>query len=198
MSLDADGARMIRELLTWVEQHEDEIDPDTFSWSKPFARWLQADRSLSDKQRTWLRNVYEKTLDVPDVRERLERRQGARRQAPRDVHPRGSPSPPAAQAARPEDAVTAPLTLPEPPAVPGGVRGRRPLREAPRRPSGQACRTGQHALLLRQFVDAMREVIGKDPLYGDGRGHATEDERFYRPAARPFSYGRTPTRGSET
>lgn len=36
--------------------------------------------------------------------------------------------------------------------------------------------------LMQAFVNALRECLGKDPLYEPGDSHRTEAERFYVPA----------------
>ena len=38
---------------------------------------------------------------------------------------------------------------------------------------------GERAALLRYFVNAMRAVMRKEPLYGIGDSKLTDEERFY-------------------
>ena len=51
----------------------------------------------------------------------------------------------------------------------------------------QSIRDSERAALLRQFVNAVRECLQKDPLYDMGNpkhSQRTEAERFYVPAMR--------------
>jgi len=65
-SRQADAAKMLRECLSWAEDHEEEaehrMNVDAFT---SMLRVVNADRDLTEKQIAWIQGVYEKLFDAP-------------------------------------------------------------------------------------------------------------------------------------
>jgi hypothetical protein len=61
VSLSSEDETMLRECLA---ARPDEDEERRFN-ARAFREMLERDFPLSDKQRTWVRNVYEKLFDVP-------------------------------------------------------------------------------------------------------------------------------------
>jgi hypothetical protein len=65
-SMDPDDRYMLTELLAtskkWEEEHDEE---ETRFRSNVFQSWLDAGKPLSDKQRSWLTDTYERVVGAP-------------------------------------------------------------------------------------------------------------------------------------
>ena len=65
-SRQADAAKMLRECLSWAEEHEDEAEHRmNLGAFESMRKTVNADRPLSDKQIAWVQSVYEKLFDAP-------------------------------------------------------------------------------------------------------------------------------------
>lgn len=61
MSLDPDDEKALRECLAASPDEDEELRFNAGA----FREMLERDRPLSEKQRAWVRNVYEQLFDVP-------------------------------------------------------------------------------------------------------------------------------------